>query len=253
MPTANRRLWMRDYMKEYRQGKLRGGRVEGHFQPGNPDRREKLKEAHRLDSFKWRLSKLLGPQYDLLFYVQYEPEKWDNEYELPCHKSGDFPVSDWFWSHCDSGGGEIFKLFLFMRVNRAYNQFTSCIVGVLDKAALLKHLQDLTGRKRKELNNVIEKLEAAARKERWHALDSSNPRCFWFDGYLWFSERDVCFQPLKWTARKRPDWRDARLRNLLSRWMSGHRQTGTWDRFEMRGVNNGLRRGLFSPIFSEIA
>ena len=71
MPTVHRQLWMRDYMKEYRQGKLRGGRIEGHLQPANPDRREKLKEDHRFDSHKWRLSKRLGPRYDLLFYVQY--------------------------------------------------------------------------------------------------------------------------------------------------------------------------------------
>jgi hypothetical protein len=64
MPTANRRGWMRDYMKEYRQGKLRGN-VAG--SSAHPSRCEELKTAHRLHSFKWRLSKPLSPQYEILF------------------------------------------------------------------------------------------------------------------------------------------------------------------------------------------
>jgi hypothetical protein len=262
MPIAHRSRWMCDYMKEYRQGKLRGRQVEGHPQPANPDRREKLKEAHRLNSRKWRLSKLLGPRYDLLFYVQYESQEWDSsKYGYPRYKSSDFPVSEWFWHCCDSRGGEIFKLFLFLRKNRGYNRLTSSVVGVLDKAALLKHLHGLTGRKRKELSDVIEKLEAAATKEEWRVLDYSGRPYYRFDGYLWLykpgspvgSLGHIGFRPLKWTARKHPDWRDTGLRKLLSRWMNGHRQPGMWDRSEIRGVDNRVRRGWFSPIVSEIA
>jgi hypothetical protein len=70
MPTAHRRQYMRDYMKEYRQGRLRGNAAGRHPHSGNPDRREKLKEAHRLDSFKWRISGFLGPQYEILLCIQ---------------------------------------------------------------------------------------------------------------------------------------------------------------------------------------
>jgi hypothetical protein len=71
MPTENRRRWMRHYMKEYRQGKLRGDGTERH---PRPDRCEKLKEAHRLNAFRWRLSKLLSPQYEIFLCRQYEPD-----------------------------------------------------------------------------------------------------------------------------------------------------------------------------------
>ena len=36
MPTRNRRRWMRDYMREYRQGKLRAEVLKGNLHPGNP-------------------------------------------------------------------------------------------------------------------------------------------------------------------------------------------------------------------------
>jgi hypothetical protein len=70
MPTENRRRWMRDYMKDYRQGKLRKEVVNGHLYSAPPHRREELKEAHRLNSYKWRLSTLLSLQYEIFISMQ---------------------------------------------------------------------------------------------------------------------------------------------------------------------------------------
>jgi hypothetical protein len=162
---------MQDYMREYRQGQLRGDSTGRH---PDPTRCEKLKTAQRLYSFKWRLSTLLGPQYDLLFCVEYVLEKWSEEYGIPRWTSDEVPQTEWFWCHAYPGGGEIFKLFVLMRFSRNYDWLTTRIVGVLDKAALLKNLQCLTRRKQREWNDLIEKLEVEVRNNKWYELDFSN-------------------------------------------------------------------------------
>ena len=71
MPSLHHnKHWRREYMQDYRQGLLRGN---GTKPSAHPAKREKLKVAQRLYSFKWRLSKLLSRQYDILLFVQYEP------------------------------------------------------------------------------------------------------------------------------------------------------------------------------------
>ena len=153
MSTATRCRWMREYMKEYRQGKLRGA-IAG--QQLDPDKRERLKETHRFDSFKWRLSKLLSPQYEILLCIQFYPEYGvfrDNKRVLMYEKSffsdvenvrGCLPILDEdFTGFCDEGGGELFKVFLFVKYGRKFDRFTQCVVGVLDKAVLLEGLQKL--------------------------------------------------------------------------------------------------------------
>jgi hypothetical protein len=227
MLSVQRCQYLKHYMKEYRR---------------DPTKRDGLKKAHRLDSLKWRLSMLLGPQYTLLFFVQYEPIEWDEQYGVPECSAEGYPVLEWFWTECYSGGGELFKVFVLMRCSRRYDRITDYVIGVLDKAALLKNLQRLTGRKRKEWNGIIEHLEVEARKEKWRELDFSDY------GFLQLEKYMYC-RPLKWTARKRPDWKDAGLRDLLYRWKDGHRRFGHWERFEMREGNQAPRRGMFSPIF----
>ena len=120
--TATRRRWMNNYMKDYRQGKLRGDIAGQHSQP---TRCAELKAAHRIHSFKSRLSKLLSPQYEILACVQYEPEygvfqtddsiiiRYSDEFctnvydVLSC-----FPILGWeFEFSCRMGGNEIFKPF----------------------------------------------------------------------------------------------------------------------------------------------
>jgi hypothetical protein len=69
MTTAHRRAWMRNYMAtRYRR---------------DPERYEKLKEEHRWDSFLWRVSKFLSPQYEIIMCAQYGPffvcEELDNQ------------------------------------------------------------------------------------------------------------------------------------------------------------------------------
>jgi hypothetical protein len=56
MVDAQRRRYMSDYMKKYRQ---------------NPAKRKHLKMTHRLDSFQWRVAKLLGPRYEIWMCAQY--------------------------------------------------------------------------------------------------------------------------------------------------------------------------------------
>jgi hypothetical protein len=247
MPTANRRRWMRDYMKEYRQGKLRGDVAGRH---SHSTKREDLKMAHRFESFKWRVSKLLGAQYEILLCVQYDPEKWTDKGMVRIWTDVDednatefFPALEEFQYQCKPGG-EIFKVFVVMKFNRRQDEFTSCVVGVLDKLALLKNLQKLPDHDRKEWNSIIKKIEIEARSEIWHELDFSE------DTHLWL-ENDIWCSPLRWTFRNRPSWRSARLRKLLLRWKVGSRRIGKWDRFEIRGANNALRRGIFSPLLSD--
>jgi hypothetical protein len=233
MTTDRRRRYMSDYMKKYRQDLAK---------------REDLKRDHRLNSFKWRLSTLLSAQYEILFYVQYEAIEWIDKEMIPDWSResmwtnlDSFPVLDYFWCMCDTGGNEVFKLFLFMKFNRKHDQVIYCVVGVLDKEALLKNLKLLTGKIRKELNSITEKVEVKAREERWRKLDFST------DSVLWLKQRIYC-SPLKWTVRKRPNWKSADLRDLLRRWETGSRQVGKWERWE-RGVNNDpSTRGIFSPI-----
>ena len=143
MPNVHSPYYMHDYMKEYRQGKLRTEVVKGHVHPGNPARREKLNEANRLNTFKWRISKLLSPRYEILLCIQYRPEPEYcpfNENEVMIHTYSKeecndikevidwFPVlNEYFIDICNTGG-EIFKVFLLEKYSRKFDWFTDCLV-----------------------------------------------------------------------------------------------------------------------------
>jgi len=231
MPTADRRYYMRGYMKEYRRHSVRHG---------------ELKTAHRLDTVKWRLSELLSSQYEILFFVQYKPVMWASKDTVPnWTKVGKnrlmeyLPVLQWFKYVCDPGGCDLFKVFLFMRLNRKHDQITYCIVGVLDREALLKNLQQLTGKLRNEFTGIIKMLEMEEREERWHRLNFPNEGVVLLRKYLYCCS-------LKWTVRKQPNWKSVSLRNLLHRWEMGSRRVGKWEKWE-RGINDDPEtRGMSS-------
>ena len=207
MPPANRTRWMRDYMTEYRQGKLRGEVVGRHLNSGNPHRREKLKKAHRLDSFKYRLSKLLSSQYEILLCIQYALEYgvfkngdglvlgYDEEF---CTNSKEvidcFPMlKDDFKAMCNKGGGNIFKVFLI----RKFDQVIESVVGVLDKAALLEDLQRLSNQRCSECESALNKVKNESRHGTWRKLNFQRDPWIWLDDYI------ECYS-LTWTARNRP-------------------------------------------------
>jgi hypothetical protein len=252
MPTANRRRWMRDYMKEYRQGKLRRGVVSRHLHPA---RVEKLKTVHRLNSFKWRLSKLLSPQYEILTCMQYLPEYgvfktddglilgFDEEF---CYNNNEvldaFPVLKKFKRNFDAGGGELFKAFLFRTHSRRFDRVTECVVGVLDKAALLENLQQLPSQSGRRWEIVWKKVKNEARQGTWRKLDfSRNPQ-------LWIQRYTECYS-LKWTARNRPRWNSSALHIRLCGWAIGVRRIGrgVWDEWSI-AESKGARKLILSPI-----
>jgi hypothetical protein len=113
MPTPHRRRYMCDYMKEYR---------------GNPARHDELKTAHRLDSFKWRLSKLLSSQYEILLCEEYGPFKTFAENEEHEEDRKQVPASTDFnqidLSHIDGEEGKInFSMFLVFPI---FHIFSAC-------------------------------------------------------------------------------------------------------------------------------
>lgn len=252
MPTANRRQWMRDYMKEYRQGNLRGG-VAG--QRPDSDRREMLKEAHRLDSFKWRLSKLSSPQYEILLCEQYAPEygifKKDDSvithHPEFCNNIKDvldyFPIlEEEFRPHFDIGGSELFKVFLFRKYGRKFNRVTDSVVGVLDKAALLENLQRLPSQGGNKWEKVLNRVEREARQGTWRKLDFSEEPCLWVESYT------LC-QALKWTSRDRPRWSSSELHRRLYGWALGSRRIGPGERYEWLRARDGYSgRLILSPF-----
>jgi hypothetical protein len=237
---------MGNYMKEYRQGRLRRGIPEGSIQH---KRREKLKEDHRFYSFKWRLSKLLSRQYEILLFLQYEPEYdqtdddqfigYSDEFcnnineVLLCFRILDFE----FQCACDMGGSELFKAFLFRKYSRKWNWSVDCVVGVLDKAALLENLQRLPDQGGQRWGAVLNKVKIEAGKGGWHKLDFSGGSAIWVEAYT------ECYL-LKWTKRSRPRWSSSELHSLLSRWVQGSRKLGIREPLN----NNSRTKMMISPI-----
>jgi hypothetical protein len=260
MPTANRRRWMRDYMKEYRQGKLRKEVTGRQPQPKEnplPSRREKLKEAHRLDSFKWRLSRLLGPQYEILLYVQYGPaydvfNKADNlilGYDQEFYNNNEeiiacFPILENEFKYiCDRGGRELFKVFLFRKYSRNFDRATDCIVGVLDKAALLENLQKLPRQGGSKWEKVLNKVRTEARQGTWRKLDFSREPELWLESY-----NTECYS-LKWTTKDLPSWNSSELHSCLYEWALGSRRIGRAEKYEWpKARDNDPRRSMLSPM-----
>jgi hypothetical protein len=251
MPGRRRRSysWTRNYMKEYRQGKLRGDITD---ESTRDERREKLKEAHRLDSFKWRLSKLLGSQYEILLCVQYERiyrNYKSNNGRIDVVDTGSrvkdvleaCPILKSFKACCSPGGSEIFKAFVLSSYGRKYNGMTPYVVGVLDKAALLKNLRNVPKESDNDWDRVITKVETKAREEIWRELDFSGKIG------LWLGNRVFC-QPLKWTIHKDPKWASSQLHELLHRWVIGNRKIRKREWEEERKANKCVFRLIISPI-----
>jgi hypothetical protein len=222
--------WRREYMKDYRQGLLQDGGTEP---SAHVAKREKLQAGQRIYSFKWRLSKLLSHQYDVLLFLQYESEYCVSEaddsmflgYEDEFCSDADEVISCFrildcdFHCPCDMGGGELFKVFLFRTYSKKWDRATDCVVGMLDKAALLKQLQQLPNQGGQKWEKILSKVEIEARKGKWRELDFSDGPARWLGLYT------ECYL-LKWTERKRPRWSSSRLYSLLCRWEKGSYKIG---------------------------
>lgn len=186
MPTANRGRWMQDYMKEYRQGRLRGDTAGRH---PDPTRCEKLKTAQRLYSFKWRLSKLLSPQYKILLCIQYTTHDSEIAHDGSLHVVDKECCSDMlitvdhlsifdeefsklysigdddglFNKLGDIGDGELFKVFLLEKYSKDFDRATRFVIGVLDKAIILENLQQLLNQDSGKWEKILNKVQAEAR------------------------------------------------------------------------------------------
>ena len=244
MPSRYRsKPWRREYMKDYRQGILRSNSKEP---LAHSTKREELKVAQRLYSFKWRLSKLLSRQYDILLFLQYEPEYdvFQYGYEF-CNNVDEvivyFRILDleFVW-RCDMGGSELFKVFLFRTYSKRWDRATDCVVGVLDKEALLEKLQQLPNQGGERWKKVLDKANIEARKGEWRRLDFSR-------GYRqWVGLHTECYL-LKWTEKKRPRWSSSKLYGLLCRWERGSYKIGVWKRVNA----NDTTKVIVSPILGE--
>jgi hypothetical protein len=254
MPTANRRRWMCDYMKDYRQGKLRGAVPRA---SADPARSDELRTANRLHTFKWRISVLLGPQYEILICMQYGPEymdfKIDDGFILGYGEDFLFnrkwileafsPLEE-FKNACDAGGGELFKAFLIRKYSRRRNRATNCVVGVLDKAALLENLQRLPNQGGRRWAEVLHKVKIEAAKGGWRNLDFTSEPMLWLSGHI------MC-HPLKWTVRKHPKWSSPVLHSRLLGWAIGVRKTSRGERYERPTAHGDYPMRLIrSPILS---
>jgi hypothetical protein len=110
---------MREYMANYRQ---------------KPEKREALRGAHRVDSFLWRVSKPLGPRYDILMCDQAGPFLIADLEENIKHNQehgvntidhdelddfhqffGAFSMFILFAKYCSPGGNDIFKVFSYIK------------------------------------------------------------------------------------------------------------------------------------------
>jgi len=244
MLTANRRRWMRDYMREYRQGELRGDGVE---KSPPLERSEALRASHRFHSYKWGFSKLLGPRYEILLCAQYGPEYGVFKVQDGMITGYDYGfINDWkrviryfsilklFKRACYLGVYELFKVFLFRKYNQKFNQVTDYVVGVLDKGVLLENLQKLKGQDSSIWGEVLTKVEREAGRKAWYEFDP--PR----EPTLWVGRYTECYV-FKWTARGRPRWDSSALRNSLYTWALGT------CRISLRGGYERLRVGIPFP------
>jgi hypothetical protein len=253
MPTANRLRSRRDYMRDYRAGNLRRG-VAG--KQSRSARREKLKQANRLDTFKWRLSKLLSPQYEILLCVEY-PAVYgvfedDEGRIMGCnqHLVHDskvimryFPIlKEEFRYLCDIGGGELFKVFLLWKYSRKFDQVTQILVGALDKAALLENLQKLPNQGGTKWKPILDKVKTEWGQGTWRKLDFSEGLRLWVGSYI------MCYL-LKCTARERPKWGSLRFYSHLLGWTLSSRKRGSGEKYEWPKANHLCPRRLIrSPI-----
>jgi hypothetical protein len=247
--------YMREYMREYRQGKLRGHLIRGHPASSIFARRENLKMSHRLESFKWRLSRLLNSQYEILLCVEYksvdgmfkngEDDILGYDEEI-FHKSkevlAEFPILKQFKAACNAGGSDLFKAIIFAKYTHNFTRWTTYIAVVLDKATLLNNLQKLPNKGGFRWKSVMDKLAEEKRYGEWHELDFSGEYCLsarpYIVGYL-----------ARWTTNDRPQWDSSELHRRLCAWAIGNHRLRGWGKYEGLNANgNQPKKLLISPI-----
>jgi hypothetical protein len=249
MTTADRRAWMRNYMAtRYRR---------------NPEKYEKLKEAHRWDSFLWRISKFLTPQYEIIMCAQYGPffdveeannqestdstcddgtnstfDPIDESLMLKLFKLPSPPIP--FFVGFEVGGGEIFKILCLFKNVDPHRRLVVCSeIYVLDKAALFQYLKGATRYSENIYKGIIRKLEKE--QDTWHEIDFSNAR----------SEQPALIR-MRWTDRKDPDWESSQFQAFLRIWEMGARKIAK--RTVWEGREDGLKiRSVASPIFEAMS
>jgi hypothetical protein len=256
MPTANRRRWMREYMKEYRQGKLRGEGVKGHHQVANSAKVEKLRKTQRLQSFKWRIARLLSSQYEILMCAQGRPHfgnfrDADGSIKIRGKELcsdikevlADYELLEDFKDIFNMGGGELCKALLLRKYSKKFDQAIPCLIVALDKAVLLEYLQQLPDHGGERWELVFHRVRSEAKKGDWRPIDFSAESNRW-----WEEHRSVC-ELLKCIPRDRPQWDSSGLHALLSEWAMGIRKIGHWDEHEAPGASDVVWREMISPIW----
>jgi hypothetical protein len=238
MAATGRRRWMREFMSNYRQ---------------NPEKREELRKAHRFDSFIWRLSKFLGPRYDILmchqggpflFYDSENPSVEDTENNSDdgpgTHIFEAFPTFLIFYIVCEPGGGDVFKVFSYAKYY-FYNSHIDAIwgmVGTLDKYALFNRLTRLARKERTIWENMIRKLEKEKERTDWREIELIDD----------VDADELHWKSQEWAPHDEPDWHSSQFQTFLRMWEVGHRKLGK--REEGEWSNDGLKHRLVaSPIF----
>jgi hypothetical protein len=255
MTTPHRRSWMRKYMSGRRQ---------------DPEKAKEMRTAHRFDSFIWRLSQFLSPQYDILLCEQAGPflafdddslqsspsevHKRDNvvghEYESikdegDCDNLGGshifstFPAFICFYIFCHPGGGDIFKVFSIAKyyLDKEPIKAIFGLVGTLDKQALLNHLSDLTQKEKMIWEGMIKKLVTEKERGRWQDIGFTNDS---LAGYHW--------KAVEWAHHDDPDWNSTQLHAFLRMWEGGHRRIGKRTQTDWWASDVRCRL-IASPIF----
>ena len=133
---------------------------------------------------------------------------------------------------CDIGGGEIFKVFLLEKYSKKFDQYTVCVVGVLDKAALLENLQTLPSHGGSKWEKVLNRVKIEVAKGNWRKLDFSEESSQWRAEY-----RTIC-RPLKCMTRDHPRWNSSELHSYLHAWAMGFRTIGPGERYEWPRATN---------------
>jgi len=145
-----------------------------------------------------------------------------------------------------SGGSDIFKLFERDKAILNKSNFTVNwgLFGVVDKQALLNHLNRLTQEEKILWNAMIKGLEDEKERKVWNRIDLSNQR------YL--EDKEEIWTPIKWVGYDDPDWNSPRFKAFLHAWenpkRTGKRKVIEWWDNELQ-TNNRL---VVSPIMSAV-
>jgi hypothetical protein len=245
MTTPHRRRWMREFMLDYRR---------------SPGKYEQLRKDHRVDSFIYRLSKLLSPRYDILMCMQYGPflvhdisedaslenngginrheENFDDEFNDYPYPYNTFPIFLYFYIYFEPGGGDVFKLFCYTKyyLDGASIRAILGMIGVLDKCALLNELTRLTGEGRIIWRDMIRKLEKESKE--WREINLSDDR----------DPVEYGWKSIEWASHDSPDWNSVQFQTFLRLWKAGNGKIGKREADEWWD-GNVKYRFVASPIF----